>query len=120
MEISWARGCGLLPSGPVRAFRAAWVRRPNGLAFGSSRMFGNLLTRRNVTRMVTYVTRWHTCARLRQRHWSGGLGQACSVELGLADADEGDKVLRLLQKLLPDRERGLGSHSGPGAACGFM
>jgi len=29
---------------------------PNGLAFGSSRMFDNLLTRCNVTRIVTYVT----------------------------------------------------------------
>ena len=35
-------------------------------------MFDNLLTRCNVTRMVTYVTQWHTCACLRQRHWGYG------------------------------------------------
>jgi hypothetical protein len=33
-------------------------------------MFDNLLTRCNVTRMVTYVTQWHTCTCLRQRHWA--------------------------------------------------
>ena len=45
----------------------------NGLAFGSSRMFDNLLIRCNVTRMVTYVTQWHTCTCLRQRHWAEAL-----------------------------------------------
>jgi hypothetical protein len=33
-------------------------------------MFDNLLARCNVTRMVTYVTQWHTCTCLRQRHWA--------------------------------------------------
>ncbi len=50
----------------------------NGLAFGSSRMLDNLLTRCNVTRIVTYVTQWHTCTCLRQRHWGMAPGGTCS------------------------------------------
>src|SRR5260370_21880902 len=43
---------------------------PNGLAFGPSEILDNLLTRCNVTHMVTYVTQWYTCTCLRQRHWA--------------------------------------------------
>jgi hypothetical protein len=45
-------------------------REVNGLAFGSSGVLDNLLTRCNVMHMVTYVTRWHICTCLRQRHWA--------------------------------------------------
>src|SRR5208283_4967044 len=40
----------------------------NSLAFGPPGILDNLLTRCNVTRIVTYVTQWHTCTCLRQRH----------------------------------------------------
>jgi hypothetical protein len=53
-------------------------------------MFDNLLTRCNATRIVTYVTQWHTCTCLRQRHWARWLtswaspGRRTVVFAGLA------------------------------------
>ncbi len=76
---AWCAACGaedqvpdlIAQSRAVESMYREWKRQARGGLRRLQETIGPLYerTRCNVTCMVTYVTQWHTCTCLRQRHW---------------------------------------------------